>query len=318
MLAFRPGNKYDLTAPQPPTLTMDTTPTGIDVVTRAQVFDRSAIPLASIRVLRHASCAVHRHEFSELVIVLRGTGIHQAPVGEYPIAAGDVFVLHGDEAHGYQDTEDLDLVNLLFSMDELGLPHADIASLPGFHMLFNLEPRQRHRDRFESRLRLTPSNLRHITGLVDRLDAELTRREPGWAFTALAYFMLIVGDLSRFYSRVEDPAVQPLLRLGRVLSHLEDNYAKRVTLDDLAEVGHMSRRTLSRAFRNATGCSPLDYLVRVRIHHAMELLKEADLSIAEVARRVGFADSNYFSRQFRALVGSSPRGYRSARLGTAD
>ncbi|PIY48354.1 MAG: AraC family transcriptional regulator, partial [Armatimonadetes bacterium CG_4_10_14_3_um_filter_59_10] len=75
---------------------------------------------------------------------------------------------------------------------------------------------------------------------------------------------------------------------------------------------------LSRAFRNATGCSPLDYLVRVRIHHAMELLKEADLSIAEVARRVGFADSNYFSRQFRALVGSSPRGYRSARLGTAD
>jgi len=56
----------------------------------------------------------------------------------------------------------------------------------------------------------------------------------------------------------------------------------------------------------------------VRIHRAMELLKEADLSIAEVAQQVGFADSNYFSRQFRALVGSSPRGYRSARLGTAD
>ncbi|PIU92840.1 MAG: AraC family transcriptional regulator, partial [Armatimonadetes bacterium CG06_land_8_20_14_3_00_66_21] len=73
----------------------------------------------------------------------------------------------------------------------------------------------------------------------------------------------------------------------------------------------MSRRTLSRAFRNATGCSPLDYLVRVRIHRAMELLKEADLSIAEVAQQVGFADSNYFSRQFRSLVGCGPRRFRN-------
>jgi len=279
-------------------------------LTRAEVFRQGQIPLDLRRIHRHPSTGMHSHDFSELVVVLRGTGIHVAPTGEYPIGAGDAFVLHGEQAHAYLNTEDLDLVNILFSLEELGLPGADISALPGFHVLFTLEPKYRRRDRFESRLRLSPENLRHIAGLIDRLEAELERRDPGWAFTATAYFMLIVADLCRFYSHVEDPAAQPLLRLGRVISHLERHYADPVTLDDLARVGRMSRRTLTRVFRNAFACSPIDYLVRLRVRHAMDLLQDADLSITEVAFQVGFRDSNHFSRQFRAVAGTSPREYR--------
>jgi len=282
-------------------------------LTRDEVFRQAEIPLDVHRVHRHASTGLHTHDFSELVVVLRGTGLHLAPTGEHPIGAGDVFVLHGEQAHGYLNTEGLDLVNILFSLDELGLPWADVSALPGFHVLFTLEPKYRRRDRFESRLRLSPENLHHIAGRIDRLEAELGRRDPGWAFTATAYFMLIVSDLSRLYSRVEDPAVEPLLRLGRVISHIEKYYADPVTLDDLAHIGCMSRRTLTRVFRNAFACSPIEYLIRLRIQHAMALLQDADLGITEVAFQVGFRDSNHFSRQFRAIAGTSPREYRRRR-----
>ena len=276
-------------------------------VTREQVFGRNGIPLRLMRVHSHSDCYPHRHEFSELVIVLRGTCIHRAPTDEYPIAAGDVFVLHGDEMHGYADTEELDLVNILFDLGALGIPSADLRSLPGFHVLFSLEPMYRARDRFDSRLRLPPSELRHIERLLVRLEADQDQARPGWQFSAKAHFMLVLSELSRSYTHIDAPAVQPLQRLGRAISYLEEHYRDHIPLDELARAGNMSRRNLTRTFRDAMGCSPVQYLLRVRIQRAIELLREGDATISEVAAEVGFNDSNYFSRQFHKIMGRPPR-----------
>lgn len=271
-----------------------------------------SFPLAASRVHSHAECRVHRHEFSELVIVLRGRGLHIAPGASWPIGAGDAFVLHGDQEHGYVDTADLDLVNIMFVPDELALPAADIATLPGYHVLFTLEPVFRQRDRFESRLRMTQDQLHRVEGLIDRLERELSERSAGWQYSALASFMLIVADLSRFYMETDAPAAQPLQRLGRVISYAERRYFEAPSLDKLAEIGCMSRRTLSRRFRQALGVTPIEYMVRLRIEQAMELLSSTDDSITEIAARVGYSDGNYFTRQFRAITGRTPREVRKA------
>ncbi|MCK5801844.1 MAG: helix-turn-helix domain-containing protein [Lentisphaeria bacterium] len=276
-------------------------------VTREQVFGRNGIPLRLIRIHRHSDCYPHRHEFSELVVVLRGTCIHQAPTGEYPIAAGDVFVIHGDETHGYVNTEELDLVNVLFDLDGLGIPSVDLRSLPGFHVLFSLEPMYRVRDRFDSRLRLPAQELRHIERLLTQLEADRDQAKPGWQFSAKAHFMLVLSELSRAYTHIDAPTVQPLQRLGRVLGYLERHYRDSVSLAELAQAGNMSRRNLTRAFRDAMGCSPIQYLLRVRIQRAIELLQEGETTVSEVALAVGFNDSNYFARQFHKVMGYPPR-----------
>ena len=83
------------------------------------------------------------------------------------------------------------------------------------------------------------------------------------------------------------------------------------TLDDLAHLAHLSRRQLNRAFQNVTGYSPMDYLIRLRIHRACELLRLRQLNITEISLKVGFNDSNYFTRQFRRVMNGSPRTYAS-------
>jgi AraC-like DNA-binding protein len=284
--------------------------TTISTITRAQVFGLGGLPLALRRVHRHATTPAHRHEFSELVIVLRGTGIHQAPAGQYPIGAGDVFVLHGDQAHGYLDTEDLDLVNILFDLDALGVPRGDLTSLPGYHVLFTLEPRFRERDHFESRLRLDPAALHRVAGLVERIETEQESHRPGWQFAAVAHFMLTLVELSRCYSQVQGSAAESLQRLGRVIGHLEHSYRDTISLDDLARIGCMSRRTLTRVFRDAIGCSPLQYLIRLRINRAIEMLQDRRLRVKDAAFAAGFHDSNYFARQFCKVMGHSPTDAR--------
>lgn len=275
---------------------------------------QDGLPLEIMHIERHGDLGLHTHQFSELVIVLKGSGLHMTPAGDYPITAGDVFVLHGDQAHGYRDTAELELVNILFRMDELAIPMLDLTSSPGYHALFTLEPLFRQRDSFESRLRLTPEQLRNVTDLLRRLTMEYESTAPGKQIASLAYFMLIMTDLCRYYSRTETPGAQPLLRLGRVIGYIQEHFADQFSLDDLARIGCISRRTLTREFARAMDCSPMEYVIRLRINRAVDLLLGQGASITDIAFQVGYQDSNYFTRQFRATMGCNPREFRRRQL----
>ena len=71
----------------------------------------------------------------------------------------------------------------------------------------------------------------------------------------------------------------------------------------------MSERTLIRRFKEGMGISPIEYVIRRRIRRGAELLREHPASIAETAFAVGFTDSNYFSRQFKRMMGVTPRAF---------
>jgi len=94
---------------------------------------------------------------------------------------------------------------------------------------------------------------------------------------------------------------------------MENHSDHPMTLDALAAMTGLSRRSFCRAFRRAMGTSPMDYLVRQRITRAAELLIRTDATITEIALACGFSDSNYFSRQFRQILGMSARAYRTQR-----
>ena len=70
------------------------------------------------------------------------------------------------------------------------------------------------------------------------------------------------------------------------------------------------RSTLSRKVAEVTGMSPNNYLLRLRLCRAMNMLRETDMSVTEIAFACGFNDSNYFTSRFHREVGMSPLKYR--------
>ena len=58
--------------------------------------------------------------------------------------------------------------------------------------------------------------------------------------------------------------------------------------------------------------TPIDYLIKIRIEYAARLLRSSSLSVMEIAEKTGFVDSNYFTKQFRKIMGNSPRTYRKS------
>jgi len=251
----------------------------------------------------------HAHEFSEIVIVTGGRGLHVTGTETWELQKGDAFVIGGSRPHHFRDLRDLRLVNLLYQPGKLELALRDLPTLPGYHMLFTLKGSWRRKP-FRSRLHLSAQELAHVMGLVDDLDAEIKSRAPGFGFMAAAAFMRIMGFLSRGYSRSRSPDDRALLRVAEALSHVERHFDQPVTIAELARIAAMSRRNFVRVFRKATGTSPVAHLIQLRLGRAAALLRNTGRRITDVAFDVGFNDSNYFARQFHKVLGVSPREYR--------
>jgi transcriptional regulator GlxA family with amidase domain len=116
------------------------------------------------------------------------------------------------------------------------------------------------------------------------------------------------AERSRDSSRTAHPLVDRFVT--RALGLLHDAPAARWTVASLAKKVGTSRAVLARRFRAITGLSPLRYLSRVRMERATELLLTSDLSLAEIAREVGYDSEFSFNRAFKRNRGLPPGIFR--------
>ena len=94
--------------------------------------------------------------------------------------------------------------------------------------------------------------------------------------------------------------------LGLATDYINDNLSGKLTLAEIAGAAHMSPFSFARSFKAETGLSPHQYVIHRRVDRAKALLADADLTIAEVARAVGFANHSHLSSHVRRLLGVSP------------
>lgn len=285
----------------------------IDILKRETWFELADLPLSVERRDPQLPFGLHKHEFSELVVITGGTGIHVTDQDSWKLQKGDVFVVDEDQPHDYHNLEDLRLVNVLFDRELLTSDLRDLPLISGYLAMFSFEPNCRQRHQFGSHLTLSPRELTRVLPIIDSLERELEHQQIGFKCSAIAYFHQLVVMLSRCYGEVEKESSRSLLRIAETISFLEANYAEEIQVDMLVDISGMSRRSFLRAFEEATGSTPIAYLIRLRLNRSAELLRSTAKSITDIAFDVGFNDSNYFSRQFRKCFDVSPREYRNDR-----
>ena len=96
--------------------------------------------------------------------------------------------------------------------------------------------------------------------------------------------------------------------------YISKNYFKDISLDDVSKEVDISPYYFSKLFKEETGENFIDYLTRIRIRKAKELLKDKESSIKKVCLNVGYNDPNYFSRIFKKCTGKTPTEYREELL----
>jgi AraC-like DNA-binding protein len=145
-------------------------------------------------------------------------------------------------------------------------------------------------------------------GLVESICDDMARDETSATLTAAAgaawnlLAQLAAERDGRFTAR------EPIVL---VQTYLREHVASPVSVPALARLAGFSPSHLSARFRSLTGFSITEYVKRLRMARARQLLITSDHTVAEIAAAVGYPDPFYFSRQFSAVNGVSPREFRA-------
>jgi AraC family transcriptional regulator of arabinose operon len=144
--------------------------------------------------------------------------------------------------------------------------------------------------------------------LVESVCDDLARDETSASLTAAsgaAWHLLALLAAER-HSRANGR--EPI---ARVQAHLREHLAAAVSVPELASMAGFSASHFSARFRAVTGFSVTEYVKRLRMARARQLLITSDHTVAEIAAAVGYPDPFYFSRHFGAVNGVSPRAFRA-------
>lgn len=162
-------------------------------------------------------------------------------------------------------------------------------------------------------------SLHALTELLrDELQEELgslpiVRRLAEALFISAVRFYVQESELPKhgLLAAIADP------QLRRALRDMHDDLAQPWTVETLAERAGMSRASFAAKFRAKTGNTPLDYLTKQRIARARVLLRE-DMTIPEIAGRVGYDSPISFARAFSRVAGTTPGAYRRGAKASRD
>ncbi len=265
-------------------------------------------------MLNNKSMPAHRHDFLEIVLVLGGRGVHLENGLPRPVQAGDLLVITGDMTHGYESTQDLEIGNIAFLPHVLRSYQSWLTPMPGYERIFG-NARQGTTTGTVRHLQLYAGHLAGLAELVRALEAECSGKQPGYETAVTGLFLQMVTLLCRVCVTPGEPAAaDPVRRIAAVLDfmniHYMDSEADAITLESLARHAHMSANNLIRVFKQTMDIPPVEYLIRLRIRKACELLADPERQIKDITFAVGFNDSNYFTRQFRRIMGVPPSTFR--------
>jgi len=140
---------------------------------------------------------------------------------------------------------------------------------------------------YDAMLRLLSTFAEHLATISNSIDLEAEGQTPKGA-------------------AVKEPAL-----VGNAKRYIQDRFQKKISLDEAARAVNASTRHFCKVFKEATGLTFTDYLSRVRVEKAKNLLQNPHLRVSEIAFETGFDSISQFNRSFKRITGLAPTQFRS-------
>lgn len=223
---------------------------------------------------------------------ISGTGYLTYDDKQYTLRPGQAFFIDCNKYHSYR-TDEADLWNMVW----LHIYGATSVGYYGEFTKVNSSPV----------IPLSPSTniVSNIRQIIDMHEKSIQNVE---VYTSLIILDVLTELLLCAHSDL--PEYSAPNDISMIIDYLSKHYSKKVKLDDLASEFSLNKYHLHRAFKQITGCTPNEYLIRIRITRAKQLLCETDTSVREVAEQVGVDNTSHFINLFKAHEGVTPSSFR--------
>lgn len=248
----------------------------------------------SVRTVKWSMNALHSHSHYEIYFLTRGERTFLLSNALYKLSAPMIIII---PSHVMHKTEG------------------------GAFERFNINVDAGYLDAFQREMLdslalkvLTPSE-RQFAQLSELLEKEknfsTSRHRDSVTRAIFSYAVLLLCELDAsgaWSAATKGNALPPLVL--KTIDYINSSYAEHITLESLAEAFFVSKGTLIYNFKKYAGCSPMDFLLNVRLNRAKLLLLDGHDSVDDIAKACGFSSANYFGLIFKKKTGLSPTAYR--------
>jgi len=253
---------------------------------------------------------LHQHKEFELNFIEHGKGVRRIvgdsveEIGEYEL----VLIGGEDLEHVWEQgrcrSKDIREITIQFSSDIFS---GDLLSKNQFASIRRMLRRAGHG------LVFPVSAIMRVYSTLDTIAQEQERFVQFLKFLYILYELSISDEArvlaSSSFAHTERSTESR--RVQKVKQYINDNYAKPLTLTDLAELVGMSPVAFSRFFRQRTGRTLSDYIIDIRLGYAARMLVDSTKNISEICYECGFNNLSNFNRTFKAKRNYTPRDFRA-------
>ena len=254
-----------------------------------------------------AESEYHNHDFAEITYIISGQGKYLLDGKVYDVKTGDVVMCNPGVMHQNVEVNPKEPTVEFFT----GFTDFQFKNMPPNSIVLNDGGYILHTSA-ETRQDIT----KHCYEMV----AEQESGKPGKYFMLKAHLiqimLLIIREMMPEEKQQLSLSFESYNRnyaVKRIISFLSENYAAKISLDQIARNMYLSPVYISKIFKEETGDSPINYLIKIRLEKARDILLQGnERSIKNIANSVGYEDVYHFSKLFKKYYGISPLHYKKA------
>ena len=264
-----------------------------------------------IDVSNNFASKLHSHPFLEFVYVVSGSVEHTLDGKTMIIKGGDYFLIDLNSRHSYKaiaGTKDFRIINCMFTPEFID---PILVNVKGFQDILNNYLVQFGYRKFAN---IPTQSIYHdndgrLYELVNQMLREYDKKDSGYR-EVIRYLLL-----SSMIFLLRNESIENELPSDNVPRYIKQcvaqSYMLPLSLSEICRGMNHSLSNISKIFKKNTGMNFRDYLQKVRIEKACQLLRTTDKTVVEISELVGYSDPAFFYRTFKKILNVTPYEYRS-------
>lgn len=248
---------------------------------------------------------IHYHQDIEFVFVLKGKVTLKNGYCSYTLCERDIFTNSGHEVHSLTSDDPDNIVALIQISTHYFSQYFPSLSKACYRTYTNKARSSKHDNLQEKLLDIL---------LQYSIRSSRYKTECTYAMIEVIKYLERIFNLFAFNGEMvinfESSNPVTIERISHIIGYIYQNYAEKITLDDLAEIEHLSTFYLSHIIKDCTGMNFREFLCFARVEWSEIQLLDTNKKISQVAKDVGFSTTSYYEKYFRKWFGHSPQEHR--------
>lgn len=248
----------------------------------------------------------HCHDFLSVIYILSGSCMYNISDIPHKVKKGDLLIFNPGVYHGKVLTDESEILEF-----QAGFQNIHIKGLPPNYLIDNTVSPIVNVSKFEA----------DIIKCCTEIISEQGKHEPGFELILKSLGMKLLailiratfdGDALKEKNSLDVKSYDRTAIVNSILEFINYNYMYELSLDIISQNMYLSPMYISKIFKDETGDSPINYLIKLRLNKAKEALLEGQSSIKDIANTVGYSDVYHFSKLFKKYYGCPPSVFKKS------